>query len=96
MTRLIVGRVKDLNRIAGQAQGELFPVWRCCLPPDPWPASAAPKPEQPPCAATSSTSLPAPPATAAATSPCTYPKAGTASRGGKRAQTACGPPATMA
>ena len=36
------------------------------------------KPEAPPCAATSSTSPPAPPATAAATSPCTFPKTGTA------------------
>ena len=38
----------------------------CCAPPGPWPASPAPKPAAPRCAATSSTSPPAPPATAAA------------------------------
>ena len=54
----------------------------CCAPPGPWPASPTPKPAAPRCAATSSTSPPAPPATAAATSPCTCPKAGTASTNG--------------
>jgi hypothetical protein len=44
----------------------------------PWPASPAPKPQAPRCAATSSTSPPAPPATVVARSPCTCPKAGTA------------------
>ena len=136
--RLIVRRVKDLNRQAAAGQDELFPVWRyhaiftdsrsscwrprpstvttprssrysptwpagrwltcrrgrfpptrpglpwprsattCCAPPGPWPASPAPRPAAPRCAATSSTSPAAPPATAAARSPCTCPKAGTA------------------
>ena len=141
--RLIVRRVKDLNRKAAAGQDELFPVWRyhavftdspfatppgrgpaprprrgraglrgldrrppgssalrvvprerglacpappsrttCCAPPGPWPASPAPRPAAPRCAATSSTSPPAPPATAAATSPCTCPKAGTARTNG--------------
>ena len=44
-----------------------------------WPA---PKPAAPPCAAISSASRRGPPATAAATSPCTCPKAGTASTNG--------------
>ena len=47
-----------------------------------WPASPVPRRAAPRCAATSSTSLPAPPATATATSPCTCPTAGTASRTG--------------
>ena len=46
------------------------------------PAAATPGPAAPPSAATSSTSRPAPPATAAATSPCTCPKAGTTTRSG--------------
>jgi hypothetical protein len=53
--------------------GSLWPPSRttCCVPPGPWPASPAPKPAVPPCAVTSSTSPPAPPATDTATSPCT-------------------------
>jgi len=54
----------------------------CCAPPDRWPASPTPRPGVPRCAVTSSTSPPAPPATAAGTSPCTCPKDGTASRTG--------------
>jgi hypothetical protein len=53
-----------------------------CAPPGHWPASPMPKPAAPRCAATSSTSPPAPPGTAAATSPCTCPLAGTANRSG--------------
>jgi DDE family transposase len=140
--RLIVRRVKDLNRKAAQGQDELFPVWRyhavftdspfiplqaeahhrdhaqveqvfadladgplahlpsahspptppglpappsrttCCAPPGPWPAWPAPRPGAPRCAATSSTSPPGSPATDTATSPCTCPENGTASRSG--------------
>jgi hypothetical protein len=136
--RLIVRRVKDLNRQAAAGQDELFDVWRhhavftdspfvmlqaeeqhrdhaiveqvladrsdgplahlpratfrrmrpgspaprsattCCAPPAPWPGSPTPRPEEPRCAATSSTSPPAPPATAAVRSPCTCLKPGTA------------------
>jgi len=141
--RLIVRRVRDLNRDATAAgQGELFAAWRyhavftdspftmlqaqeqhrghaqaeqvfadwtdgplahlpparspptppgsplprsaatCCVPPAPWPASPTPKPEAPRSAATSSTWPRAPPGMAAATSPCTSPRAGTASTSG--------------
>jgi hypothetical protein len=65
------------------------PGWRsrpspvtCCAPPARWPASPTPKPAVPPSAATSLTSQHASPGTAAGTSPCTCPKAGTASTSG--------------
>ena len=49
----------------------------CCAPPGRWPASPTPRPAAPRCAAISSTSPPAPPTTATATSPCTCPTNGT-------------------
>jgi len=63
-------------------QGKSLLVRGLNAPPVPWPASPTPKPAAPHCAATSLTSPPGLPATAAATSPCTCPKTGTASRNG--------------
>ena len=74
-----VGLIPRQRRLAGARRHQLQPAARRRMP---WPASPAPKPAAPPCAATSSTSRRAPPATAAATSPCTCPKAGTASTNG--------------
>ena len=54
----------------------------CSGPPAPGPATATPEPARPPSAATWSPSPAAPPATAGAASPCTCPRAGTASASG--------------
>jgi hypothetical protein len=155
--RLIVRRVRDLNKKAGAGQDELFPSWRyhavftdppfeliqaegqhrdhavveqvfadvtsgplAHLPSAVFAANAAwlaiaaiihnlvraagalaslpfAKARAATIRATSSRSLPAPPGTAAATSPCTFPKAGTANHEWLNLLAgACGPPAGAA
>ena len=83
---LTSGPLAHMPRVASRRtpRGSPWPPWRttCCAPPERSRRRSSPGPGAQPSAATSSTSPPGSPATAVATSPCTCPKAGTATANG--------------